>query len=57
MLNLVKKQAQVAIEEADLILFVADGKTGITIDDEEVAQMLRKTKKTSAACGQQDREL
>lgn len=45
MLNLVKKQAQVAIEEADLILFVADGKTGITIDDEEVAQMLRKTKK------------
>ncbi len=45
MLNLVKKQAQVAIEEADLILFIADGKTGITIDDEEVAQMLRKTKK------------
>ena len=45
MLNLVKKQAQVAIEEADLILFVADGKTGITIDDEEVAQRLRKTKK------------
>ncbi len=45
MLTLVKKQAQVAIEEADLILFITDGKAGVTIDDEEVAQMLRKTKK------------
>lgn len=45
MLNLVKKQAQIAIEEADLILFVTDGKTGITSEDEEVAQMLRRTKK------------
>ena len=45
MLALVKKQAQVAIDEADLILFVADGKTGVTRDDEEVAQILRRSKK------------
>jgi len=41
----IKKQAQIAIEEADVILFLVDYKTGITIDDQEVAQMLRKAKK------------
>lgn len=45
MLNLVKKQADVAIDEADLILFMTDGKAGVTADDVEVAQMLRRTKK------------
>lgn len=44
-LSNIKKQAEVAIEEADVILFIVDGKTGITVDDQEVAQMLRKTKK------------
>ncbi|NLT96061.1 MAG: ribosome biogenesis GTPase Der [Clostridia bacterium] len=41
----IKKQAQIAIEEADVILFLVDGKTGITLDDQEVAQLLRKTNK------------
>lgn len=41
----VKQQAELAIEEADVILFVVDGKTGITPDDEAVAQMLRKSTK------------
>lgn len=41
----VKKQAQIAIEEADLILFVCDGQTGITAEDAEVAHMLMRTKK------------
>ena len=45
MLTKVKQQAQIAIEEADLILFVCDGKAGVTVDDEEVAHMLRRTKK------------
>ncbi|MDK2822536.1 MAG: GTPase [Clostridia bacterium] len=44
-LDKIKNQAQIAIEEADVILFVVDGKIGITVDDQEVAQMLRKTKK------------
>ncbi|MGI6684828.1 MAG: ribosome biogenesis GTPase Der [Bacillota bacterium] len=41
----VKQQAELAIEEADVILFVVDGKTGITPDDEAVAQLLRKSSK------------
>lgn len=45
MLEKIKQQVQIAIEEADIILFVVDGKTGITLDDQEVANMLRKTNK------------
>ncbi|MGI6226809.1 MAG: ribosome biogenesis GTPase Der [Peptococcales bacterium] len=41
----IKKQAEIAIEEADVILFIVDAKTSITIDDQEVAQMLRKANK------------
>lgn len=45
MLTMVKKQAQIAIEEADVILFVADGRTGVAVADQEVAQFLRRTNK------------
>ena len=41
----VRQQAQMAIEEADVIIFVCDGKVGVTVEDEEVAQLLRRTKK------------
>lgn len=41
----IKKQVEIAIETADLILFVVDGKDGITTQDEEIAQMLRVSKK------------
>ncbi|MBO8126686.1 MAG: ribosome biogenesis GTPase Der [Firmicutes bacterium] len=41
----VKKQAELAVAEADLLLFVVDGKTGITPQDKEVAQILRKAQK------------
>ncbi len=40
-----KRQAEMAIEMADVILFMVDGKYGITASDSEVAQMLRKTRK------------
>ena len=40
-----RRQAQIAIETADVIVFVVDGKEGITPADEEVANMLRKSKK------------
>lgn len=40
-----RRQAQVAIETADVIIFLVDGKSGITPADEEVAQMLRRSKK------------
>src|SRR4029077_13843273 len=43
--KLIWEQAQVAIEEASLILFVLDGRTAITAPDQELARMLRKLKK------------
>ena len=45
MLSKVRKQAQVAMEEADVILFMCDSKVGVTMEDQEIAQMLRRTKK------------
>lgn len=41
----VRVQAQVAIDEADVILFVTDVNDGILPTDLEIAQMLRKTHK------------
>lgn len=41
----VKLQAELAIEEADAILFVVDSKDGITHEDEQVAELLRKSKR------------
>ena len=38
-------QAREAVSEADLVLFVLDAQTGITPGDEEVAQILRESKK------------
>ncbi len=41
----IKEQAEIAIEEADVILFVADVTSGLHPLDSEVAQMLRKSGK------------
>lgn len=41
----IKTQVTIAVEEADVILFVVDGQSGITDVDEEIANMLRRTKK------------
>jgi GTP-binding protein len=40
-----RRQAQIAIETADVIVFIVDGKQGLTDADNEVALMLRKSKK------------
>ncbi|SMC21569.1 GTP-binding protein [Clostridium acidisoli DSM 12555] len=40
-----RRQAQIAIEMADVIIFIVDGKQGLTDADNEVALMLRKSKK------------
>lgn len=41
----IRKQAMLAIEEADVILFLTDGRMGLTPLDEGVAELLRKTPK------------
>jgi len=40
-----KRQAEIAIETADIIIFMVDVKDGVTASDKEVATLLRKTKK------------
>lgn len=40
----ITSQALAATEEADVIVFLVDGKTGINADDEEVARILRRSK-------------
>lgn len=45
MSELMRKQAQLAIDEADLIFFLVDGRTGLTAADELVAQQLRNVGK------------
>ncbi len=44
--NNVQKQTEIAIQEADIILFVIDISVGMTVEDFNVAQILRKSKKT-----------
>ena len=41
----IRAQAQIAVDTADLVIFMLDGKTGLTHDDYEVAAFLRKSKK------------
>ena len=41
----IKMQAEIAIEEADLIVFVVNGREGITLEDEYVARLLQKSRK------------
>ncbi len=41
----IKVQAELAINEADTVIFVVDGKEGLTANDYEVRDMLRKTDK------------
>lgn len=45
LLQQMRRQAEIAIETCDVILFFVDGKTGMTADDQSVADMLRKTRK------------
>lgn len=45
-LNLeIKSQAEIAIEEADVVVMIVDGRTGVTDEDETVARILYKSKK------------
>lgn len=41
----IRMQANIAIEEADVVVFIADGQLGVTNDDQMVARILLKQKK------------
>lgn len=45
LLTKIRHQAEIAIDEADVIIFLVNGKDGITAADEEVAKILYKSKK------------
>ncbi|MBR1806620.1 MAG: ribosome biogenesis GTPase Der [Selenomonadaceae bacterium] len=45
MLTQIRTQAKIAADEADVIIFVADGRAGLTADDEAVAKFLRTSDK------------
>lgn len=40
----IKKQAMLAVQEADVIVFLVDGRVGVTTNDEEVASLLLRSK-------------
>ena len=39
------RQAEMAVKEADLIVFIVDGRQGLTMQDHDVANLLRQAKK------------
>jgi len=45
LLSQMRRQAEIAIETCDVILFFVDGKAGLTADDQSVADMLRRSGK------------
>ena len=49
-LSQMRRQAQLAIDTADAIILVVDLRSGVTANDEEVAQMLRRSGKPVVLC-------
>ena len=49
-LKKMREQAQIAIDTADVILFMCDVKTGVTADDRDIAVMLKKSGKPVIPC-------
>lgn len=50
MLLFMREQAQIAIDTADVIIFICEIKTGVTAADEEVAKMLQRSGKPVVLC-------
>lgn len=45
LLNQIRKQAEIAVETSDIILFMVDGRATASTADEEIANMLRRSRK------------
>jgi len=50
LLKSMRDQAEIAMETADVILFICDIKSGLTASDHDIAIMLRKSKKPVVVC-------
>ena len=50
MMAYMREQAQLAISMADGVVMMTDGKTGVTVDDHMVADLLRRSKKPVILC-------
>lgn len=50
LLSQMREQANVAIDTADVIIFITDVKTGVTSADRDISAMLRKSKKPVVLC-------
>ena len=46
----IREQVQIAIDEADLVLFMVEASTGITDYDAEIADILRRSRKPVVLC-------
>lgn len=49
-LKQMRMQAQIAIDTADVIIFMCDVRTGLTADDKDIATMLKKSGKPIVPC-------
>ncbi len=49
-LSQMRRQAELAIQRADVIVFITDMKTGVTADDYDVGRMLRRSGKPIVLC-------
>ncbi len=49
-LSQMRRQAELAIQRADVIVFITDMKTGVTADDYDVSRMLRRSGKPIVLC-------
>ena len=50
-LEQIRLQAEIAIDEADVIIFLTNGREGVTDADEQVAKILYKTKEAGCSSG------
>jgi GTP-binding protein len=48
-INQIRSQAEIAIQEADVVLFITDAESGVTPADQEVANILRRNQKKTLA--------
>lgn len=49
-LSSMRSQAMIAIESADVIIFMTDVRTGVTAADQEIASMIKKARKNVVLC-------